>query len=340
MTNTGEQFKQLVFSLGKCLTSSLDFNDIFKTIMQEVERYYQPSNWSLFRVDEEADELYFVFAKGMKSELAETIRLKLGEGIAGTVAQTGQTIYVPDVTKDSRFSDKVDQQQDFVTQSLIAVPVKFQSRVLGVIELVNSVDNASQYDPDDLQVLEMISEFAAIAFENASLYQRAVHSAEHDTLTGLYNRTRLQAVMDAWQALPKKSARKSDHVLLVLIDLNKFKQANDQQGHHAGDQVLIKTAELLRGIGRGVDNCYRMGGDEFLLLVEDIMPNNAAKTQQRLTQRLEQASQQLPYDCSFAYGFAYGHKRDIEQLLKQADIAMYQHKSKSYLSIQPSSEAE
>lgn len=327
MSNTVEQFKQLVFNLGKCLTSSLEFNDIVQKIMQEVERYYQPSNWSLFRIDEEADELYFVFAKGMKTELAEKIRLKLGEGIAGTVAQTGQIIYVPDVAKDNRFSDKVDQQQGFVTQSLIAVPIKFQSRVLGVIELVNSIDNPSQYDPDDLQVLEMISEFAAIAFENSSLYQQAVHSAEHDVLTGLYNRTRLQTVMDAWQALPMKSARKSDHVLLVLIDLNNFKQTNDQQGHHAGDQVLVKTAELLCGMGRDVDTCYRMGGDEFLVLIENILPNNAEKTEKRLAQRLQQASQQLPYDCSFSYGFAYGHKRDIEQLLKQADAAMYQHKT-------------
>src|SRR5664279_4316643 len=83
--------------VAKALTSSLDLDSILQTIMDKMAEYFRPDTWSLLMVDEGHDELYFAIAVGDAAEALKTVRLKLGEGIAGWVAQHGESLLVPDV---------------------------------------------------------------------------------------------------------------------------------------------------------------------------------------------------------------------------------------------------
>src|SRR6478752_7034904 len=103
--------------VAKALTSSLDLASILQTIMEKMAEYFRPDTWSLLMVDEERDELYFAIAVGDAAEKLKSVRLKVGEGIAGWVAKHGEARIVPDVRSDPNFASRVDDATKWETRS-------------------------------------------------------------------------------------------------------------------------------------------------------------------------------------------------------------------------------
>ncbi len=124
--------------VAKALTSSLDLDSVLQTIMDKMAEYFRPDTWSLLMVDDAKDELYFAIAVGEAAETLKTLRLKLGEGIAGWVAKHGESLIVPDVHTDPRFAKRIDEMTRWQTRSIICVPLRSKQRVLGVIQLINA----------------------------------------------------------------------------------------------------------------------------------------------------------------------------------------------------------
>src|SRR5437764_3050137 len=108
--------------VAKALTSSLNLDSILQTIMEKMAVFFRPETWSLLMVDEQKDELYFAIAVGAAADVLANARVKMGEGIAGWVAKHGQTLMVPDVASDPRFSPRLDEMTRWHTQSIICVP--------------------------------------------------------------------------------------------------------------------------------------------------------------------------------------------------------------------------
>ncbi|MGB7154359.1 MAG: GAF domain-containing protein, partial [Candidatus Acidiferrales bacterium] len=125
--------------LGKALTSSLQLDQVLRTIMEKINEVLHPDTWSLLLMDTEKQELYFEIATGEGAEALKDVRIKLGQGIAGWVAQTGEVVVVPDTRTDSRFFAQVDDKTKMQTRSIVAVPVRFRDQCLGVIELINCI---------------------------------------------------------------------------------------------------------------------------------------------------------------------------------------------------------
>src|SRR5437660_4811967 len=121
--------------VAKALTSSLDLDSILQTIMDKMAEYFRPDTWSLLMVDEQRNELYFAIAVGDAAEALKNVRLKVGEGIAGWVARNGESLIVPDVYNDPRFSKRIDEMTKWKTRSIICVPLQSKHRVLGMIQL-------------------------------------------------------------------------------------------------------------------------------------------------------------------------------------------------------------
>src|SRR5512140_3744753 len=123
--------------VAKALTSSLNLDSILQTIMEKMAAYFRPDTWSLLMVDEQKDELYFAIAVGEAAATLKTVRLKVGEGIAGWVAKHGEPLIVPDVYTDARFAKRIDEMTKWKTRSIICIPLRSKHRVLGVIQLIN-----------------------------------------------------------------------------------------------------------------------------------------------------------------------------------------------------------
>src|SRR6202163_875123 len=151
--------------LGKALTSSLQLDQVLRTIMEKIDEFLRPDTWSLLLVDETNQELYFELAVGKGAQAIKDVRIKMGQGIAGWVAQHDEAVIVPDVSQDTRFFSKVDEKTKMETRSIVAVPVRYRDHCLGVIELINCVGRDGFQDRD-LKLLEALADFAAIALED------------------------------------------------------------------------------------------------------------------------------------------------------------------------------
>ncbi len=325
------QIKQLYANIGKLITSSLELDKVLEGIMEEVKVFFDAENWSLMRLDPNTDELFFVIVQGIDRKAVENIRLGPGEGIAGMVAKTGKSVFVPDTSADPRFSDRVDRASGFRTRSVMAVPLIFRGAVYGVIELVNRTTGAS-YTEDEHLVLQTIADFSAIAFANAALYEKVLSLGATDPLTGLGNRANLEEIiLNAEQSAGRRRRRVDEdmHALVAVIDIDDFKGINDTYGHREGDAVLKEISRLLRAHVRGNDTVFRIGGDEFLVLMTGPSAVTLAAMENRMRASLSSISEfsmGTRYSVHLSYGTCSGPLSSMRDLIHRADLEMYQNK--------------
>src|SRR6202035_4874647 len=272
--------------LGKALTSSLQLDQVLRTIMEKIDEFLRPDNWSLLLLDEAKQELYFELAVGKASQALKDVRVKMGQGIAGWVAQSGETVVVPDTSKDTRFFGKVDEKTKMETQSIVAVPVKFRDTCLGVIELINCI-GPSGFDPRDLKLLEALSDFAAIALENARHVKRIHELTITDDCTSLYNARHMGAILETEIY---RSQRYNYEFSLVFIDLDHFKQVNDTHGHLVGSKLLAEIGYLIKAQLGLIDFAFRYGGDEFVVLLPQTSKDAALVVARRLRDSLRSSA--------------------------------------------------
>src|SRR5271157_6328604 len=311
--------------LGKALTSSLQLDQVLRTIMEKIDEFLRPDNWSLLLLDEAKQELYFELAVGKASQALKDMRIKLGQGIAGWVAQHGEVVIVPDTAKDTRFFGKVDEKTKMETRSIVAVPVKFRETCLGVIELINCV-GAEGFDPKDLKLLEALSDFAAIALENARHVKRIHELTIKDDCTSLYNARHMGFILDTEIY---RSQRYNYEFSIVFIDLDHFKLVNDTHGHLVGSRLLAEIGDALKTNCRLIDFAFRYGGDEFVILLPQTSKENALNVARRLhklirnTNWLTPEGLQVRVTPSLGVASYPADSRTKEGLLHLADEAMY-----------------
>ncbi len=311
--------------LGKALTSSLQLDQVLRTIMEKIDEFLRPDNWSLLLLDEEKQELYFELAVGKASQALKDVRIKIGQGIAGWVAQHGETVVVPDTTKDTRFFSQVDEKTKTETQSIVAVPVRFRDTCLGVIELINCI-GPEGFDPRDLKLLEALSDFAAIALENARHVKRIHDLTIKDDCTSLYNARHMSYILETEIY---RSQRYNYEFSIVFIDLDHFKLVNDTHGHLVGSRLLAEIGNALKGHCRLIDFAFRYGGDEFVILLPQTSKDNALNVARRLHQLIREATWLSPEGLNVKITASVGvasypmDSRTKQGLLHLADEAMY-----------------
>jgi diguanylate cyclase (GGDEF)-like protein len=184
------------------------------------------------------------------------------------------------------------------------------------------------FGEETMKLAEWLSSQAAIALENARLHDIVQWQAITDELTGLVNRRRF---LDALHSEIARGKRLGGRLSVVLADLDGFKEVNDRFGHHAGDEVLIAFADLLRAHGRDVDVAARLGGEEFAVLLPETGLDGASTVADRMRRSL--AELQIPLGVgekvtvTASFGVAeLGDSQSVDGLLRAADSALYRAK--------------
>ena len=160
----------LFYQIGQSLASSLDLERVLRETIELTTVILDAEAATLFLLDEAREELVFAIPTGEKGEMLRQFRIPLDQGVAGWVVRTGQPALVNNVREDPRFLSQVDSQTGFTTQNLLCVPLQYRGRITGALETVNK-RAPSGFTDEDLQWLTMLATQAAIAIENARLYE-------------------------------------------------------------------------------------------------------------------------------------------------------------------------
>jgi len=317
--------------IGKLLTSTLDLKQILEHIMLKVSQLVQAQNWSLLLLDELSGCLTFEVVVGIEKEKVTDIKIQLGEGIAGLVAQSGETIFVPDAEHDTRVYKKIDQLTGFITKSIVCLPLKIHGKILGVIEIIN-VDNFEGFKKRDLPVLSILMDYAAIAIENSQYFSKIQRMSITDEYTGLYNARYLHNILEK---LIKESEEAGHELAVVFMDVDNFKNVVDTYGHLCGSQVLQEIGITILGCLTKDDILIKYGGDEYIIILPNRNKKSAKNQVRKILDTIRESTylnnEKQPIKLTSSSGIAMfpADAKNKKDLLLVADNMMYQIKRKS-----------
>ena len=166
-----EKFRSIQ-QIARAVGSTLDLDQLLHLIVGKITELMEADRSTLYVMDESRTELW---TKVLQADEIREIRLKLGEGVAGWVARTGETVKIPDAYQDKRFQREVDQRSGYRTRSILCTPMKDNlGQIIGVVQVLNKKSGESFTD-EDRELLEALVSQASIAIENSQLYLSMVH---------------------------------------------------------------------------------------------------------------------------------------------------------------------
>ncbi len=252
------------------LSLSLSEEEIMKIVTEETFHLFGgKKRVLLFMVDETNGEL--ILSHTSKSEKRRTFVVKDGGIFDRWVLKNMKSLLVKDVGKDFRFSVSGEELTDDAV-SLISKPLIIEGNVLGILRVDSPVE--SRFAQYDLRILDIIGELAAVALENARLYCRTEELAIKDSLTGLYVH---RYFMERLEEEVKRALRSNSTFALLMLDIDNFKDFNDEHGHMSGDTILKNIARILQSRASAGDIIARYGGEEFVFLALNCGRKKAVK---------------------------------------------------------------
>ena len=314
---------RLFHEVARALTSNLELEPLLRAILGKMEEFFGPERWSLLMVDEETNELYYALTTG---PMISDVRLRMGEGIGGYVAMTGEPLVIPDVRLDRDWSRFAYAHPELNLHSIACVPLRHGGRTLGVLQLHNS--KLDLLPGASLSFLRVLCDYAAIALQNARQVNLVHRLSITDDCTGLYNSRYLYTMLEE-EIAAAKSGEAAPHFSLLFFDLDRFKSINDTHGHLVGSRLLAEAGALIKQTLGTQHPAFRYGGDEFVALLRGLDKPEALAEAGTLRNRLRGASlltsQGLELHITASFGLATFPEdgADLQRIIRAADTMMY-----------------
>ncbi|MDF2668130.1 MAG: hypothetical protein K0R67_436 [Paenibacillus sp.] len=260
-----------LFDVSLEVNSTIRKQDLLVKIMETSSRIMNAEASSVILVDEEKGELFFDLALGEKGDEVREIRLKIGEGIAGWVAQTGKSVKIDDAAQDERWSSKVAKRVDYPTRSMLCVPLVSKGKIIGVLQVLNKRDDA-HFTDRDLQLLESIASPTAVSLENAMLYdalEKSIHALKTTTAAKERMESELRIATDIQMGfLPHGSLCLSSGS--VEGDMSSSSEAG---GLESSDVAVVETQAIIRPareVGGDFYDYFCIGADRLFFVLGDV----------------------------------------------------------------------
>ena len=309
---------QTLFELSQDLGNSLSLSDTLSVLSARLKRAVPYDSIAIYvRHD---NKLIAEHVSGDNFRLFASLKIPLGEGLSGWVAENRKPIINGNPSVEPGYLN--DPTKFSTLRSALAVPLEGLGGVVGVLTLYRAEKDA--FTNDHLRVLLAIRSKVALSIENAVKYQQAESSATVDYLTDLPNARSLFMHLDRELSRCKRTR---SSVVVMVCDLDGFKQINDRFGHLEGNRVLRHFARHLKEICREYDYVARMGGDEFVIVAPGLKPEGAAEKVQAAIEIAKRVGRDVCGEdiISLSAGIAVypDDGEDAEELLAESDRRMY-----------------
>jgi diguanylate cyclase (GGDEF)-like protein/PAS domain S-box-containing protein len=245
--------------------------------------------------------------------------------VTDRVLLSGEPLTVDDFAADPRFGERGGVPL-FSGGSAVSVPVRVKDDIVAALTVHCFAENA--FDSNELHFYESIANVLSGAMERSRYEDNIRHDAMHDRLTGLPNRTLLNDRLT--QALARCHREQSGSLAVLAVDIDGFKTINDIRGRAVGDRMLAAAGRRLRDAVRPSDTVAHLGGDEFVVLCEDLAEaGEAVSVARRITERMREAFVVEDQDVTITVSVGIALSSDdatVDSLLGDADAAMYRAK--------------
>ena len=313
-----------LYEIAQTFSSSLNLKDMLAIIASKLESIVPFTTCVINLLENQTDEIVARHVVGEHIDFFKVRRYRPGVGVTGWVVANKRAMY--NTAADLDFTS-IETEMSAKYLTVAVFPLIKGEDVLGTISLYSAT--MREYSVDHIRLMEIVSQQASDAINNAIIYEEAKTSAMTDLLTGLLN---ARAFYSHCEQEFSTAARFNQQLTLLNMDIDGFKLINDTYGHQVGDRILIQVAQVLRRQFREANILTRYAGDEFLAILPSIDRRTAIALTERIQRSIEGFNYKLRDGKSISLGISIGSAsfpedgRTIEELMTQADKRMYENK--------------
>ncbi|RAO99124.1 hypothetical protein PW5551_05690 [Petrotoga sp. 9PW.55.5.1] len=303
-----------------CLENEMDQNEVLKMFIEEIPKFLKADSWSFLLTPKDEKWKFLFWAKEIDflplEEIAESLK-KDGKNIY-QVIDSKELLYIKNVEKTRLWSDK-----NYITVTWLGVPIKMEDEIIGILNLDWFKKKRLSKMEKEL-VKSLIEDMERILKTVFSLNELFLNS-NVDILTGAYNRKALEKYISKNES-PNKTK------MVLFIDIDNFKQVNDNFGHAIGDEVLKVIVKRIKNVISSEDLIFRYGGDEFVIIIEKIEKDlNMESIKQRVKLNVSNPivieDKSIITSLSLGYSLVPDETSDLKKAIELADKRMYKEKS-------------
>jgi diguanylate cyclase (GGDEF)-like protein/putative nucleotidyltransferase with HDIG domain len=316
-----------LYEIAQTMGTSLGVSDTMTLIASKLSSLVPFAACALFLHDEDGSTLRCRFATGAESDVIGSMAVRNGQGLSGWVARNRRPLVNARPSAEFEAAGFTSRQTSL--QSALVAPLVFNDRFIGTLAVYHTEPDF--YSDDHRRLLDRICEQASAVIHNSIVFEQTQEDSLTDPLTGLPN-TRFM-FMHLTRELARAERLKSEVALLVM-DLDNFKDINDNYGHHVGDRALREVANVLRAGIRPYDICVRYAGDEFIVVLSGCGKDEAEQKRSELQEAVDQLTfearpgRRIPLAISIGAAIYPEDGDTYEALLATADSRMYRDKTK------------
>lgn len=315
------------------IVNNTPLTTILYALVTEIESEAPSTLCSILLLDENGEHFNHVTAPSLPEEYNQAVNgVEIGPGVGscGTAAYLGERVVVEDVTTHEYWENYTQLAEMAGIRSCWSEPIiATNGKILGTFAIYHK--QPASPTQDDIERISFAANLASIAIENRHNHDELERRAYYDHLTGLANR---RYFIECAHNEIIRSSRHDNDLSLIMMDIDYFKQVNDNFGHNVGDLVLKKLAEVSQSTLRTIDLISRIGGEEFAILLPQTDPVQAIDIAERLRLAIAAinitVSEKVSIQFTVSLGItSYDHHQttNIDILLNQADQALYQAKN-------------
>ncbi len=300
---------QLINQVSERMNSQLRISETIPYLIQQIKDSFSAEEVGFYNLEGGSRwEAYVSSTPFFHTERS----LGLVEQLNSQIIKMGEALFLGDMAAEADWDD-------FEFRSLMAIPMIQDGHLFGIVVALHH--NPYQFTFDGFKVMQAIVHHSTLAVINARLREELERLVITDQLTKLYNRSYLNDRI-------QRSFKEDRSGVLLLIDLDNFKQVNDRHGHLVGDQVLIQVAQLIQSGTREQDISARWGGEELAVYLPNVTTNEAVPIASRLVQKIAtKSSPKVTISCGLSCWENSFSEKNHDKLFLQADEALYEAKN-------------